>query len=141
MAVRIPSMAKWLARAVAMVACAGFVLPAVPGELRLQTSAAKPIAYVNGPSFQGCAAAKGPDDPVALRMAVLQARAVLSRSRSLTVGGVEKLVAGDGGLHLVGQVREVSEGFQAPVSIVEKSYVKDDGALQLCVLIVENSVS
>jgi len=139
MAAQKPSMVSLVARAVLFAAFAGFALPALPGDLRLETMFTKPVAYGNAPLFEGCSPAKAPDDPVALRMAVLQARANLSRSRNLNVGGVEKLVVNNGAQHLVDQVREISEGFQAPVSIVEKYDAKHGDDLHVCVVIIEDS--
>jgi len=141
MAVRSSYVVSRFAQAVLVVACAVFVLPAVPADLRMEAVSTKLVGYANSESFEGCAPAKTSDDPIALRMAVLQARASLSRSRNLAVGGAEKLVINNGDQHLVDQVREISESYQARVSIVEIYYVRDGGVLRVCVVIVENPAS
>lgn len=95
-----------------------------------------PASYVPG-SVEGCAPARGERDPSATQVAIVRARASLARMKDISVGGSESL-----GPSLVGEkyqrvVREISQGFQAPIEILEQRLIRDEQGLQMCVLIIE----
>lgn len=95
-----------------------------------------PASYVPG-SVEGCAPARGERDSSATQVAIVRARASLARMKNISVGGSESLRPSLVGEHYQRVVREISQGYQAPIEILEQRVIRDEQGLQMCVLIVE----